>query len=41
MHSVLPQLAVPFWTEDDNIDIFENHPVPVLESESSGGTQVR
>lgn len=32
VHSIPSDVSVPFWTENDNVDIFENDPAPVLES---------
>ena len=38
---VSPLPLVPFWTENDSVDIFENHPVPVIDFENGEGTQAR
>ena len=38
---VQPVSPPPFWTENDSVDIFQNHPVPVIDFENGEGTQAR
>ena len=38
---VPPPPSIPFWTENDDVDIFENHPVPVVDYENNEVIQSR